>query len=83
MRGKMVSANDPSMTIPHTNRLLGQVGDQLEGQHQTLSQLVELAQLERQARLSAEATARRWRWATFALGVLTLVAAVVGALAAL
>jgi len=79
----MISANDPSMTIPQTNRLLQQVGNQLDGQHQRLAQLVALAELERQARLDAEATARRWRWATFALGTLTLVAAVVGAVATL
>lgn len=72
----MVSANDPSMTIPETNRLLHGVGKQLDGQHETLAQLVTLAELERQARLDAEAVARRWRWATFLLGVLTLVAAI-------
>jgi hypothetical protein len=79
-RDEMMAANDPSLTIPQTNRLLQDVGEQLEGQHQTLAQLVTLAELERQARQDAEATARRWRWATFVLGLLTLVAAIVAAL---
>lgn len=52
------------------------MSDDLRAQSTVLGQLVELARLEHEARLTAEASTRRWQWATFGLGVVTLAAAV-------
>jgi hypothetical protein len=74
--GKMIPANDPGFTIPETNRRLKEVTDLLDRVGQVLGRLVDLAQLEREERLAAEALARRRHRQMLVLGVMTLAVAI-------
>lgn len=63
-----------------TNDLLGEIRGQLDAHGAALSQLAQLAALERDGRIAAERSARRWAWTNCVLGLVTLAAAVAGVL---
>lgn len=79
----MWSTQDAAGSMFLAVNLLREQGKTLAQQGGVLSQLVELARLERDARERAERSARRWQWTTFLLGILTLIAAVVAVLVTL
>jgi len=76
-----VSIPDCAKLVPpnpahETNDLREGVAGALSRQGDVLGDLVELAREERAGRVAAERSTRRWQWATFLLGLLTLAVAV-------